>query len=118
MRGAATDVFLLEDQQPRIRREGKVTELHPGLIPRFAIQSLWKSCGVDPNTNKEADVSWQLAAGKRMRVNLYHTLGRLAAVMRPIREDIPSLQKLEMPFELLESWMIRTNGLVLAACRT
>jgi len=38
--------------------------------------------------------------------------------MRPIREDIPSLQKLEMPFELLESWMIRTNGLVLAACRT
>lgn len=113
MRGAATDVFLLEDEQPRIRRDGKITELHPRLIPRFAIQSLWKSCGVDPNTSKEADVSWQLAAGKRMRVNLYHTLGRLAAVLRPIREDIPGLQKLEMPFELLESWMIRANGLVL-----
>ncbi len=113
LQGVATDVFLLEDEQPRIRSEGKVVPLHPGPVPRFAIEGLWKSCGVDPNTTKEADVSWQLPEGKRLRVNLYHTLGRLAAVMRPIREDIPALSQLAMPSELLESWMIRGNGLML-----
>lgn len=112
-RGVATDVFLLEEEQPRIRHEGKVVSLHPGPIPRFGIEGLWKACGVDPTTTKEADVSWQLPEGKRLRVNLYHTLGRLAAVLRPIREDIPGLRKLAMPAELLQSWMSRGNGLVL-----
>lgn len=113
LQGVATDVFLLEDEPPRIRSEGQVIPLHPGPVPRFAIEGLWKSCGVDPNTTKEADVSWQLPEGKRLRVNLYHTLGRLAAVMRPIREDIPALSQLAMPSELLESWMIRGKGLML-----
>ena len=112
-RGVATDVFLLAEEQPRIRRDGKVVPLHPGPVPRFAMEGLWKSCGVDPAITKEADVSWQLPEGKRLRVNLYHTLGRLAAVLRPIREDIPSLHKLAMPSELLQSWMMRNNGLVL-----
>lgn len=46
-------------------------------------------------------------------MNLYHTLGRLAAVLRPIREDIQGLTKLAMPAELLQFWMSRGNGLVL-----
>lgn len=109
----ATDVFLVEGQEPRIRREGKVVPLDPNPLERSEIEELWKSCGIDPAIAKEADVSWQLSEGKRLRVNLYHTLGRLAAVMRPIRADIPDLAGLAMPFELLESWMTRSNGLVL-----
>ena len=101
--GDSTDVFLLEDEEPRVRHIGKVKSLHPGPIPRSAIEGLWKACGVDPATTKEADVSWQLTEGKRLRVNLYHTLGRLAAVLRPIREDIQGLTKLAMPAELLQS---------------
>jgi hypothetical protein len=31
-RGVATDVFLLEDEQPRVRHIGKVKTLHPGPI--------------------------------------------------------------------------------------
>ena len=30
----ATDVFLMEDEPPRIRREGEITPLHPGPVPR------------------------------------------------------------------------------------
>jgi pilus retraction protein PilT len=112
-RGSATDVFLVEDEPPRIRREGKVVMLHPGPIPRFVMVAFWKSCNVDPDGTKEADISWQLPEGSRLRVNLYHTLGRLAAVLRPIREDIPDLANLAMPAELLQSWMKRGNGLVL-----
>ncbi|MFK7851198.1 MAG: type IV pilus twitching motility protein PilT [Akkermansiaceae bacterium] len=109
----STDVFLVEGEPPRIRREGSVVELHPGPVPREAISDLWKRCGVDYDEVKESDVSWQIPNGGRLRVNLYHTLGRLAAVMRPIRSDVPTIEKLALPAELLQSWFQRVNGLIL-----
>ena len=108
-----TDVFLVEDDVPRIRREGEVVMLHPGPIPRNAMEEFWKSCGVDPAVTLEADVSWRVPGGGRLRVNLYHTLGRLAAVMRPIREAVPPLAELGLPSSLLESWIQRPQGLIL-----
>ena len=74
-----TDVFLIEDEPPRIRRDGDVVQLHPGPIPRQSMEEFWKSCGVDPAERLEADVSWSVPHGGRLRVNLYHTLGRLGA---------------------------------------
>ncbi|GAA5120938.1 Flp pilus assembly complex ATPase component TadA [Luteolibacter yonseiensis] len=109
----ANDVFLLEDEAPRVRREGEVMLLHPGPIPRVTMEEFWKSCGVDHASNLEADLSWRVPGGGRLRVNLYHTLGRLAAVMRPIRNEIPPLVELGLPAELLQSWMERSQGLVL-----
>ena len=109
----ATDVFLIEGEPPRIRREGRVVQLHPGPVPRSSMELFWKECGINPEKEKETDVSWQLPEGKRLRVNLYHTLGRLAAVLRPIRDDIPDLANLAMPAELLQSWIRRSNGLIL-----
>ena len=117
-RDEATDVFLIEDEPPRIRREGRVVELHPGPVPRSRMLDFWKECGIDPEVEKEADISWQLPDGKRLRVNVYRTLGRLAAVLRPIRDDIPDLLNLAMPAELLQSWMRRSNGLVLVTGST
>jgi pilus retraction protein PilT len=110
---AATDVFLIEDEPPRIRRNGEVVILHPGPIPRVALEEFWKSCGIDPTTALEVDVSWRVPGGGRLRVNLYHTLGRLAAVLRPIRNNIPPLAELGLPAPLLESWMQRRYGLIL-----
>ena len=110
---SATDVFLIEDEPPRIRREGEVVTLHPGPIPRVAMEEFWKSCGVDPTATLEADISWRVPGGGRLRVNLYHTLGRLAAVLRPIRNDIPPLAELGLPGPLLEAWMQRRYGLIL-----
>jgi twitching motility protein PilT len=109
----ATDVFLAEGEPPRIRREGEVVMLHPGPIPREQMHEFWQSCGIDPETYAEADISWQLPDGGRLRVNLYHTLGRLAAVLRPIRQQVPSLTDLGLPAELLESWIQRRFGLIL-----
>jgi pilus retraction protein PilT len=109
----ANDVFLLEDEAPRVRREGDVVTLHPGPIPRITMEEFWKSCGVDHTTNLEADVSWRVPGGGRLRVNLYHSLGRLAAVLRPIRNEIPPLAELGLPADLLASWMQRTQGLIL-----
>jgi twitching motility protein PilT len=110
---AATDVFLVEDEPPRIRRDGDVVTLHPGPIPHVAMEEFWVSCGINPTAQLEADISWRVPGGGRLRVNLYHTLGRLAAVLRPIRNDIPSLAELGLPAELLQTWMQRRYGLVL-----
>jgi pilus retraction protein PilT len=111
--GGATDVFILADEPPRVRIEGDVTVLHPGPIPATEIEALWHACGVSPSNHHEADVSWQIPEGKRLRVNLYHSLGRLGAVLRPIRSEIPSLTALGLPAGLLENWMRRRFGLIL-----
>lgn len=111
--GHATDVFFVEGETPRIRQDGDVVELHPGPISKEALQAFWDDCGVDPATHPEADISWQIPEGRRLRVNLYHTLGRLAAVLRPIRDRIPPLAELGLPADLLQSWMQRRYGLIL-----
>lgn len=109
----STDVFLVEGEPPRIRREGNVVVLHPGPVPRAGLEDLWRSCGVDYESVKETDVSWQVSEGRRLRVNLYHTLDRLAAVLRPINSKILDLAELSLPAEILQSWMQRKNGLIL-----
>ena len=111
--GQASDVFLMEGESPRIRRDGDVVELHPGPLTREALRSLWSDCGVDPDSRAEADISWHVPDGRRLRVNLYHTLGRLAAVLRPIRSEIPSLEDLGLPAGLMQSWMRHRYGLIL-----
>jgi twitching motility protein PilT len=111
--GKATDVFLVAGEAPRVRHDGEVVELHPGPIPAAAMAGFWDACGIDPTTQYEADVSWQVPHGGRLRVNLYHTLGRLSAVLRPIRSHIPQLAALGLPAALLESWMQRRYGLIL-----
>ena len=110
---AATDVFLVEGEAPRIRHEGEVIMLHPGPVSRAAMAEFWQSCGIDPATHPEADISWRIPEGGRLRVNLYHTLGRLAAALRPIRAHIPPLVELGLPAPLLESWLQRRYGLIL-----
>lgn len=110
---SATDVFLIEDEPPRVRKDGDLVEQHPGPIPRVAMEEFWKSCGVDPASCLETDISWKLPGGGRLRVNLYHTLGRLGAVLRPIRNEIPPMENLGLPSALLETWMQRRYGLVL-----
>jgi len=111
--GAATDVFLVAGEAPRIRHEGEVVELHPGPIPAAAMALFWQACGIDPASHPEADISWKVPDGGRLRVNLYHTLGRRAAALRPIRARIPPLAELGLPAPLLESWLLRRYGLIL-----
>lgn len=108
-----TDVFIVEGEPARIRIESDVVQLHPVPIPRSALEEFWVSCGVDPKEHKEADVSYQIPNGCRVRVNLYHSLGRLAAVMRPIRSFIPPMADLGLPAELLQGWMQKRSGLIL-----
>jgi pilus retraction protein PilT len=109
----ASDVFLMEGEPPRMRGNGDLSILHPGPLPREALAELWHHCGIAPENHHEADVSWRINDEIRLRVNLYHSLGRLAAALRPIQRQIPEIRDLGLPAELLESWMSRRNGLIL-----
>ncbi len=109
----ASDVFLMQGEPPRIRRDGGLQPLHPGPVPRDAMEEFWTECGVDPAVRKDADFSWQVPDGRRLRVSLYHSLGRLAAVLRPIRREIPTFEQLGLPGTLLQSWLQRRYGLIL-----
>lgn len=113
LQNGANDIFFMADEPPRARIEGEVCSLHPGPIPAAVIATFWKTCGVDPEHHTEADISWVVPGGKRLRVNLYRSLGRLAAVARPINSTVPPLEQLGLPAELLQSWVQRRYGLIL-----
>jgi pilus retraction protein PilT len=111
----ASDVFLIENETPRLRLHGDLASpADPTPVSRQDLAGFWLSCGVDPaGPTADADLSWQPPGGPRFRVNLYRSLGRLAAVLRPIRRHIPPPEDLGLPAHLLASWLSRRNGLIL-----
>ena len=109
----AIDLFLCEGQPPRMRLEGEVAPAEGAPLDRQTIAEFWNECGADPENVMERDASFVIPGGRRLRVNLYRTLGLLSAVLRPIEEEIPSFEYLGLPSELLETWLKRRAGLIL-----
>lgn len=109
----ASDVFLLEGQRPRVRNDGEVITAHGNELSREELAEIWKSCGFDPSTTLDGDASLELANIGRLRLNAYRSLGRLALVLRPIKQQIPSFEELGLPGDLLAQWLQRRSGLIL-----
>ena len=109
----ATDVFLTEGEAPRIRHGGSVLEADLPAVGRDALATLWSACGADPDHANDADSSLVVAGVGRLRVNVYRTLGRLAAVLRPIKAVIPGFAELGLPGDMLSAWMLKPSGLIL-----
>ncbi len=108
----ASDLLLHEGRAPRLRISGNLTVLDfPPLSAEF-FDGLWRACDV-PVDQQDFDTSLTSAAGSRFRVNLLRQLGRRAAVLRRIRSDIPNLENLGLPADLLRDWMMRKAGIVL-----
>jgi pilus retraction protein PilT len=113
LENGANDIFLMEGEPPRARITGVVVILHESLVPAEAMNAFWRTCGIDPAAHDGADISWVVPGGNRLRVNLYRSLGRLAAVARPINRSVPSMENLGLPADLLRTWMQRRFGLIL-----
>ena len=108
----ASDLFLHEDQPPQFRIHGDLVTADSRAVSGAEIESLWLHCGAV----KEAldfDGSFIASDGNRFRVNLFRTLFRRGAVLRPIKTAIPALDSLGVPTELLTSWILRKSGLAL-----
>jgi twitching motility protein PilT len=109
----ATDLFLCEDQVPRVRIDGDIRVLGADAMERDSLAEFWETCGADPDKDTERDIGYVIPGGRRLRVNLYKSLGLLSAVMRPISSDVPNLETLGLPTGLLEGWMKNKSGIVI-----
>jgi twitching motility protein PilT len=109
----ATDVFLISGAPPRARIHDEIVGLAAEPVTPEMLDALASACGASSGFPTELDASWMAGDNLRCRVNLYRTLGRHAAVLRPIRSDIPPMESLGLPAHLLQPWMMRRNGLIL-----
>lgn len=109
----ATDLFLCEDQVPRIRVNNEIQVLGAPALDYKSMADFWIECHANPETTQEKDTSYIIPGGHRLRVNLYKSLGLLSAVFRPIKDIIPTMEELGAPLELMRNWASRKSGLVL-----
>lgn len=114
----ATDVFLHEDQTTRVRLNGEVVPVEDTMMSRDDLAALWQACEADPDTINERDARYQMASGSYLRINLFRAMGRLAAAIRPIKDEIPALNSLGLPNALVRSWISRRSGLILVTGTT
>lgn len=111
-RHGASDLFLHAEQPPQFRVNGELMTVGSALVYSEELESLWTQCGVTLDV-LDYDGSYIASDGVRFRVNLFRTLFKRGAVLRPIKTVVPALETLGVPVELLASWSTRPSGLVL-----
>lgn len=82
------------------------------------LSGFWRKCGGDPTYDGDRDASFVTEEGIRFRVNLHRHTGMLGAVLRRISTEIPDMETLGLPSELLQDWVRRPAGLVLVTGAT
>lgn len=113
LHNGASDLFLAEDALARFKVGGVMQESISRPVSRGDLTEFWKLCGADPDKDSDVDAAWQMPDGPRFRVNLHKHLGRLGAVLRQIRTQIPTMETLGLPEEILTNWLNRRSGLIL-----
>jgi pilus retraction protein PilT len=111
-REGASDVFLHTERPPQFRINGELVTIGSAPVDSTELESLWTQCGAAADA-LDFDGSYIASDGNRFRVNLFRTLSKRGAVLRPIKTVVPSLDTLGVPVELLASWITRPFGLVL-----
>lgn len=114
----ASDIFLQEGEVPRMKINEQLMIFgdDPLLLPQMA--GLWQACGGDTLNDMDKDSGLLSRTHVRFRVNLHKVLGRMAAVLRRISTDIPSLGTLGAPDWLLQRWAQKQNGMILVTGST
>jgi len=110
----ASDLFLHAERPPQLRINGELVTVGETVITPDQMEEFWYWCGAD----KEAldyDGSFISSDGLRFRVNFFRSLFKRGAVLRQIKTQIPTLDSLGAPMELLTSWVTKASGLVLIA---
>ncbi|HEY8021862.1 MAG TPA: PilT/PilU family type 4a pilus ATPase, partial [Thermoanaerobaculia bacterium] len=124
-RRGASDLLLLPDLPPVLRLDGRLgATSHPALSEE-EIRLMFAPYLVAARARRQlaeegsADFSLRLAgggegapAGYRFRVNLHRQRGRLAAALRALPREIPTLARLNLPPALAKLVQV-TRGLVL-----
>ncbi len=108
----ASDLLLHSGKTPQARLDGELVSVTSGAVTETDLEALWKFCGAEPEA-RDFDAAITGPDGGRFRVNLLRQLGARAAVLRRIRSDVPNLESLGLPADLLREWTARRSGIVL-----
>jgi len=111
-RQGASDLFLHAERPPQFRINGELVTIGSAPVYSEELESLFTQCGAALDV-LDYDGSYVASDGNRFRVNLFRTLFKRGAVLRPIKTLVPALDALGVPVELLASWVSRPAGLVL-----
>ncbi len=109
----ASDIFLSAGHVARMKVNGQLMIAGDEAIESEDMIAFWKRCGADPEYDGDRDSSYVAHNGVRFRVNLHRHLGNLGAVLRQINTEIPEIESLGLPVELLTRWVSAPSGLVL-----
>ncbi|MCK6530037.1 PilT/PilU family type 4a pilus ATPase [Myxococcota bacterium] len=99
---SASDVHLRVPDAPTLRILGSLRvldapRLGPDDIRKVASLLLERGPGVDPDSVRELDFAYSVPDLGRFRVNLFRQRGSLAAVIRVIAHQVPTLESLQLP---------------------
>ncbi len=110
----ASDLFLGEGAKARVKLHGSVHELdkEPSTT-RAELEAFWRHCGADPARDTDRDSSYQPDDNSRLRVALFRQAGRIGAALRTIRNQVPTMDALGLPEDVLMPWIQRRSGLIL-----
>ncbi len=113
----ASDLFLHEGELARAKIGGELMVLGDEVVEEDEMASFWRECGAHPGSDLDRDTAWE-KNDVRFRVNLHVYLGRLAAVLRQVKTEIPEMEALGVPGDLLRRWVSAPAGLVLVTGQT
>jgi twitching motility protein PilT len=111
-----SDVHITSHQPPTFRRLGEL-EIGPFLGSREEYRGLILSMlneyqAEELSLGKDLDFSFEDSIGQRYRVNVYHQQNELAAAIRILRNDIPSMADLSLP-PVIQQLAEQPRGIVL-----
>ncbi len=110
----ASDIFLQAEKLPQFRINGELTTVGEQAITPDELEEFWYWCGADKGA-LDFDGSFVSSEGLRFRANFYRSLFKRGAVLRQIKTEIPALETLGLPTEVLTSWIAKSSGLILIA---
>lgn len=116
---SASDIFLRSGGLPRMRVRGEVTPISTEVVTEAEMDAVMQRLLGHPKNAKkyeddgEVDTAYQYETKCRFRCNLFHTMGRKAAVLRRIPNKVPNFKELGLPEKALEAICAMRRGLVL-----
>ncbi len=113
----ASDLLLVAGAPPSIKKNNQVVRLSgpfltPPQVSDYARRLMTDSQLKRFAQEKELDFALTLPELGRFRINIYRQRNSFSIAVRPIVEDIPSLEKLRLP-GWIEDFALKTQGLIL-----
>lgn len=119
---AASDLFFTTGAPVCMKVNGitqriSKTALEPGTVKNIAYEILTDQQIKEFEETKEMNLGISIVGGGRFRVNVYLQRGEVSMVIRYIKCDIPSIDKLGLP-NILRELVMKQNGLMLVVGST